>query len=310
MIDNLKIYVNNKDRFEHGLRESQITKLTAPYDQLTGEMHDYPLRGRYKNLQISITEKQAYIKGSIHSFFNSQILDKKAENFDDFSYCDVETALDYLCHHLGVIKQETKVTNLEFGFNLVINKNPKEVIEKQILMMDYASPNRNQKFRGRGAYKEFERSDYSLKIYDKSLQYKIKGMNILRVELKITKARYLQKLGIYNVSDINRVSIENLFPKILALVEKLTIVDTQEPSEILEEHERVLFMNGLNPNYWSSQKNKLSRKEFNRLKKDFEGLLKKANVLNTKNYLLELMDEKFQELKDCNLDEKYLQIAG
>lgn len=51
-----------------------------------------------------------------------------------------------------------------------------------------------------------------------------------------------------------------------------------------------------NPNYWINLKPTKSSKQINRLKKDFEVLLEKHNLLKTKNDILEKLENKFFEL--------------
>jgi hypothetical protein len=56
-----------------------------------------------------------------------------------------------------------------------------------------------------------------------------------------------------------------------------------------------------NPNYWKQLKKEKSLKVFNRVKRDFNFLVKKHNLNKTKNEILKNLESKFQDLlNDCD----------
>ena len=128
-------------------------------------------------------------------------------------------------------------------------------------MYDFQLPNRNEKFYGKGDYLEFKKTDYSLKIYNKSKQNSLKNRNILRVELKITGSRYLKKhFKIYTLSDLDRKRFQLLFNKLLEHFDKLLLVDSLCFQNHFRMDEMILYQNGINPSHWKGLKKNRSPK--------------------------------------------------
>lgn len=305
MIDFIKFEVLNKTLFEHNLETKTDMEILKKYDILSGVELIYPKRGKLKNIDISISEKKAYISGSIHKFSN-MYGGGDEQNYNDFSYCEFKYAINKLCNDLHINSKETKITNLEFGFNLEVNENPKYLIEDNLLMFDFKDHNRNQKFGGRGDFKEFEKSDYSIKVYNKSKQSKIIGKNILRIELKISKPRYLEKFGIWNLEDLNEQSFEILHKDFLKNFEKLIIIDSSTPCNRPRTDDEIYLVYWKNPNNWNTIRKTESYSEQLKVKSRFLRTLRKYFLLSTKNELRELINNKFTLLMNCN-DYKLLQ---
>lgn len=306
MIDNLKLFVLDKHRFENHIINNGLMELKSTINYVTGEINEYPKRGNDLNINMNITQNQATILGSIHKYSNI-IEDKGNQNYNDFSFCQIQQVIRELTEKYH-IENNTSITNLEFGFNLAVEKDPKLIIKNNVLMNNYKSPNRNLKFSGRGDYKEFQLTDYRIKVYNKSKQY---GLNsqILRVEIKITRKRFLQKLDIYSLEDLMyNWTYVKLFEDFIDKLEGLMIVDEFDV-DLIPENDYNRLIKYTNPNYWISIKEK-SPKVITRLKKDFNLLLNKYNLLKTKNELREKLNTKFEELlnPDCR-DTEYREVG-
>jgi hypothetical protein len=138
-------------------------------------------------------------------------------------------------------------------------------------------------------------TDYSIKIYNKSKQFKLES-NILRVELKIIQKRFLQKLGIFKLEDLlNKDAFFRLFEALRDKIEGLVIIDGFQDKIMLENNKDKLNKYS-NPNYWINLKSTKSPKQISRLKKELETLLNKYELLQTKNKILELLENKFIDL--------------
>jgi hypothetical protein len=306
MIDNVKLFVNDKHRFENHIIKNGLMELSSSVNHYTGEVNEYPKRGNDLNLNVNITQNQATILGSIHKYNNIKE-ERGNQNYNDFSFCQIVEVIRQL-EEKYQIKNDTSITNLEFGFNLVVERAPKLIIDNNVLMNNYKSPNKNLKFLGRGNYKEFQLSDYCIKIYDKTKQYRLKS-NILRVELKITRKRFLQKLDIYSLEDLMyNWTYVKLFEDFIAKFEGLIIVDEFD-ADLVPEKDYNKLIKYTNPNYWIGIKGK-SPKVISRLKKDFNFLLNKYDLLKTKNELREKLESKFIELlnSDCT-DSGYREVG-
>lgn len=300
MIDNVKLFVKDKHRFENHIINNGLIELKSTINYVTGEINEYPKKGNNLNLNVNITQNQATILGSIHKYDNI-VEERGNHNYNDFSFCQIQQVIRELTEKYK-IKNDTSITNLEFGFNLVVEKDPKLIIDTNLLMNNFKSPNKNLKFLGRGDYKEFQLTDYNIKFYNKSKQYKL-GTHVLRIELKIIRSRMLKKLGIFSLEELlEKETYYRLFEDFIEKFEGLMIVDEFD-ADLVPEKDYNRLIKYTNPNYWIGIKGK-SPKVISRLKKDFNFLLIKHNLLKTKNELRELLNSKFIELLYSDYDEE------
>ena len=302
MIDNIKMFISDKQRFEERIETKGLMELTSKLSMLTGEVTEYPKKGSDSNLQISINLKSATILGSLHKYKN--LLEENGDqNYDDFNFCQIQEVIRGLIKKYD-IEKGTVLTNLEFGFNIAVSKDPKTIIDSNLLMNNFKSPSKNLKFSGSGDYKEFQLTDYRNKIYNKSKQYRLKD-NILRVELKIIQKRLLQKLGINCLEDLlDKEVLKRLFKLFIEKFEGLIIVDDFDP-EIIPETACSMLNKYMNSNYWTRINTQKSPKQISKLKLEFAGILRKHQLLETKNEIREKLYSKFQVLldsEDCNSD--------
>jgi len=303
MIDNLKFLVSDRHSFENHIVKGKVIDLNTNFNQTTGEVEEYPKRGKDGNLNVGITLNTASMLGSIHKYHNI-MMDRGNQNYDDFYYSQLETEIRGLIKKYN-IENDTSITNLEFGFNLAVEKDPQIILDSNILMNNFKAPNKNLKFSGKGDYKEFQMTDYNLKLYNKSKQFKLEA-NILRVELKVTKKRFLQLTGVYELEDLLDKNILRLVNgRFMELFEGLIIVDCFSP-EIIPENDYNKLNKYTNPSYWIRIKAEKSPRVISRLKKDFLILLEKYELLSTKNQIREKLENKFLELIEV---ETYKKVA-
>jgi hypothetical protein len=293
MIDNIKLFTLDKHKVDNHIINNEVIDLRSYFDYSTGEIKEYPKKGKDLNLEINICEKSTIIKGSLHKYSN-EIAKRGSQNFNDFPFSQIEKQIQSLIKKYK-IENSTSITNLEFGFNLAVEKDPQIILDSNILMNNLKAPNKNLKFSGKGDLKEFQMTDYSIKIYNKSKQFKLES-NILRVELKIIQKRFLQKLGIFKLEDLlNKDAFFRLFEALRDKIEGLVIIDGFQDKIMLENNKDKLNKYS-NPNYWINLKSTKSPKQISRLKKELETLLNKYELLQTKNKILELLENKFIDL--------------
>lgn len=301
MIDNLKLFALDKHKVDSHIINSEVVELQSYFNYATGELKEYPKKGKDLNLEINICEKSTTIKGSLHKYHNEKAK-KGNQNFDDFYFSQIEKQIRGLIKKYK-IENSTSITNLEFGFNLAVEKDPQIILDSNILMNNLKAPNKNLKFSGKGDLKEFQMTDYSIKIYNKSKQFKLES-NILRVELKIIQKRFLQKLGIFKPEDLlNKDAFFRLFETLRDKIEGLVIIDSFQDKMMLETDKNKLNKYS-NPNYWINLKSTKSLKQITMLKKDFEVLLEKHNLLKIKNDILEKLENNFFELMELKVNKK------
>jgi hypothetical protein len=293
MIDNVKIFASEKLRLENHIVNTGVIQLVSPFNIETGEIMEHPKRGKDFNLDISLTKQSSYIKGSLHKYHNIRN-DKGDQNYDDFSYPDIVSEVKDLLvkYELG---DSNYLTNLEFGLNLEVSKDPQLIIDKNILMNKCKGPNKDLKFSGRGDYKEFHTDSHWIKTYNKSKPFKLDSY-ILRLELKIIKKVYLNKLGVFKLEDLtDRNTLRRLYFDFKRNIEGLVIVDEFEGKTIPLQHLNRLN-EYMNPNYWKRLKSSKTSNQIYKLKKDFKLLLVKYQLLETKKEILLKMEIKFLEL--------------
>lgn len=297
MIDNVKMFVTGRHRLENHIKNNQLMDFTSKVSMLTGEVIEYPKKGMDLNLDVSITSQSAIILGSFHKYKNL-LKDNVNQNHDDFNYCQIQEVISGLIKKYN-IEKDTKITNLEFGFNLVVSKDPKIILDNNVLMNNYKAPNKNLKFSGSGDYKEFQLTDYRIKVYNKSKQYKLKS-NILRVELKIITTRLLQQLKINSLEDLlDKDVLTRLFRLFMEKFEGVNIIDNFDPETIPEKDYNKLNKY-TNPNFWIRIKTDKSAKVIFRIKADYNNLLNNYGLLVIKNEIREKLNLKFLELLDSD----------
>lgn len=306
MIDNIKFYINQKDKFEHSLEKCQKIPMNAKYNVYTSEALNYPKSGKLHNLDIRLTQERASVLGSLHKFNNLWIYNDN-HNYNDFNACEIDCVNDFICDSLNIDPRETKITNLEFGFNILVDEDIKGILDRTI-MYNFENHTRKETFRGHGYFKEFSKTDYSIKIYNKSKQYKVQH-NILRIELKITRARLLNKLGIYCLADLNKTSYKSLFKAFLERFDKLLIVDTLRMINEKHKSDKDLLIDGINPHFWVDLKNRGTRNVNAHQKAKFKKLLNDNYSLITHNKIKNSLIAKFNELMNDNCSNSLQQVA-
>jgi hypothetical protein len=297
MIDYIKMFALDKHKVDDHIINNEVVELQSYFNYTTGEIKAYPKKGKDLNLEINICEKSTTIKGSLHKYHNEKA-QKGSQNFNDFYFSQNDEQIRGLIKKYQ-IENSTSITNLEFGFNLVVEKDPKIILDSNILMNNFKAPNKDLKFSGKGDLKEFQMTGYSIKIYNKS-KYCNLDANILRLELKITLKRFLHQLGIFKLEDLlNKEAYLRLFEALRSKIEGLIIIDEFQ-SKIMLETDKDKLNKYSNPNYWINLKSTKSPKQIYRLKKDFDTLLKKHQLLKTKTEIQKKLENKFLELLEIN----------
>lgn len=295
MIDNVKFKVLEREILENHIKKTQVVDLSTSLNLFTGEESQCPMKGKYFNIDVVLSCQGAYVKGSVHKLTNL-LKGKQGHNYNDLSFCSASESIAHIIETFGLKK--TSLTNLEFGLNINLSKEPQNFLDYNLLMYDSESHNKDLKFRGKGDYKEFHKTDYSLKIYNKSKQYGVKS-NILRVEVKIISKRKLEKLGIFSLEDLQREDVINrLYSFLLGELQKLTIIDdylgVKMPSE-----DRNSLNEYTNPNYWKKLRRDRSNKVVNDRKKKLKALIIKYGLDTAQREILTRVSEKFSEMMDC-----------
>lgn len=304
MFDLASTNIKDSKKFENYLEKYTFIEVINGVNIATGEILEYPKKAIFHNINIRINKLYSKLVGSLHKL-NNLIFHNQDQNYNDFTYKDLSVLIPYFIDKFD-LEDNNYLTKLELGFNIKIDCDPQKIIDNHLLMYDYKSHNRDKV--NNGDFKEFFKSDYSLKIYNKSKQYKRKfdiKHHILRIELKLTSKRKIQSFGINCLDDLlDKNKIYKVFEFLLKEFQKLTIIDTIDLDRI-QQKDIDKLNKYTNPNYWNRLKTEnKSYKVQARLKSDFNLILKKYNLTTIKEDLNNKLNYKFLEL--INQDQKEL----
>ena len=295
MIDFIKIHYRDKRSFEPFiLNEQHFEYVEKTVEYHTGEIK-YPYRTRYESMDYGVSEKTGYIKNSLHKFHNV-IKNNGDHNYNNFTYSNLCDSIDLLLKKM-VEPESTTITQLEFGLNIRTSIPAEEIIRKNILMHNYKGANHNRKYYGKGELKQFDYHNYFIKIYDKAKQYKKEfrlKQNILRFELKFTKAVEFHKVGIFNIFDLkDKAKLRSLFILLLKRFDELTIIDDIDNMNLMNSQDMNNYNKYLNSRFWESLSEENKRQTKSRYKKDFERIQEEFSLNQTKQSLRNLLTQKF-----------------
>lgn len=293
MIDFIRIFYRDKERLEQALfDENSFSDVNAVYSIHTAEIK-YPYTATLGSLNIGVSEKSGYIKNSIHKLFNSLFSDSE-HNYNDFGYSSICYTIDYITRKV-IDSDFTKLTQLEFGFNLEIDDSPESVLMRNFLMHQYKE-GFVVDYQNKGKLKQFVHSKYIIKVYDKSKQFGLEN-DLIRIEIKFKKASEFKYLGVYYMTDLKKKNVlRRLFLYLIKRYDELIIVDNFDIHSIADIRDYNLLCMYANPIYWT-QEIKRKHPEFRaRHKKQFEKLLVKNDLLKTKSHIRNLLFKKFIQL--------------
>ncbi|MDE5448562.1 hypothetical protein BAX94_11365 [Elizabethkingia meningoseptica] len=298
MIDNFKIRLDS-----HELTEKYL-KTTGNYTQSfwvgkNDDAKNYPLKKKVSNIELKVSAKQSILGNSLHKYYNILEFKESGEhNYNDFSYCNVLLALEKLNQDFrGLDLNRGYLQSLEFGFNLLVNKEPKYYLDNNFLLFEYKAPTINK---GTNAmnYRKFEHNNIAWKVYDKKSQYGL-NKNIIRIEI-VYGSGELKKLGIQTINDVKRrENILLLYSRYLESFKGFTIVDSRFSRKDLSSEFICDLGNRLEPSYWKYKKGK---NNINRDKTKLKQMIKESHLNTTEIYFRKLIHDKFTELfyySDC-----------
>ncbi len=302
MIDFIKINISDSSKFEHNIVSNQIVDLKTFTDNSTGEIQLYPKYGKYFNIDVKINPYYSKMSGSLHKLENIIFLDQN-QNYNDFTYQQLSSLIPAMEESFN-LTDNNSLSYLELGFNIDIGFDPKILIDNNLLMYEFKNHNKDLKFKGNGDFKEFSKTDYSIKIYNKSKQYRKEfqlNKNLLRIELKLKSKRKIQSLGINCINDLlDKNKLYKIFEFLHKGFIKLTLIDNLE-NVLISSVDLEKLNKYTNPNFWQRARENKSYKIQTRLKRDFDLLKKKYSLTKVKDDLEFKLIYKFWEL--INQDE-------
>lgn len=261
MIDGIKLFcVASPDEIAY---LQSIIDFTAKVSTNTGEVNEYRLTGRYRYFDVSIVAgNRLTIQGSIHRSFRNGI------NHDDFTFSDLKQAIKAIGNELSIDESRLLIQRIEVGVNVRGSPVNYTSLEKNVLI--YKNQPFTEVYRGNGLLSVHQR--FSLKIYNKSNIEKL-PFEIIRFELKITKAIHFKSTGIRTLKDLcTKAKLEQLGAIYLRHFQGI-LMDNHAAMAICEltRKENDFYLKAQNPKYWKHLSTSMSTSS----KRRFRALLQK-----------------------------------
>lgn len=230
-------------------------------------------------------------KGSLHKYHN-YITGQGIQNYNDFTFKQLQFTLDHI-EEVYPTGLAGKLETLEYGINILTEIDPKIIIEDHILLFKGKEGNKTTYSNG-GISKQWDKTNYYLKIYDKGKHYQIQD-NILRVEIKFTTHRGIINAGVESLHSLRQKDVlDGLNNTIMKAIDNLTVIDHTDPQ--ISNREKEIFDIFTSYRKLKNLSKKVSRTEKGRLKKKFQEILSRNKLDTLHTEIRTKVSKKFKEL--------------
>ncbi|MBE9464712.1 hypothetical protein ACFP1I_03975 [Dyadobacter subterraneus] len=182
-------------------------------------------------------------KGSYHKFFNGG-----TQNYDDFTLTNLIEALNMFSVEIGINPTKEKLTNIEFGVNVILPFDVRIVLNALLTYKGIAF----QRPIENANYFQCKTGEFIIKCYDKGREFKL-SQNVLRFEIKVINKRFLIDKGIEITYLSDLLNYEN-YPKLGRLLKEYFSAILFKNSELeissFSNKDKELIWKGGNPIYW------------------------------------------------------------
>lgn len=290
MIDNLKLNLINT--CANTLRSLPILTFYSSVDISTGEIRTINKKGfnvmpyeyaYFKGLTIKIySNERITISGSLHKYYN-----EGEHNANDFNFKAFLGVVEDLNQSLGVLPQNCILRSLEVGINFIPTIEIETLIKNSFL---------HRKKRGiecisydKGNYKQFEHSQYYIKLYDKSKQYHLETP-LVRFEIKYLKMKKVNDLGYYSLQDLVQKGLKPFKKILINELDAILYFDNtiKSDSSMIDKFNNPLYWQDLASN---TKRSSFYKKQLSKLKE-----LTKIHSENTMNDIRQSLINKIDEL--------------
>lgn len=252
-------------------------------------------RAMMDGLTIKVTNNQHInLEGSLHEFAHGN-------NYGQFNVEDLHTAVRRIESTIGVPARNIRLHNLEFGVNVHLPFPVADFLDN-ILSYKGREPDRIT-YNGKGNMRKFTFERYEVKLYDKGLQYGLDRVNILRVELKVTRMIHVQgKTGIKTLSCLlRRENYPLLMDLLIEPVRDAIISENGLPMEGLNKYSRKLHKEGRSRRYWANLF-KNNRRQYWKKSRQYKQLIEESGIVTMKGTVLEEISKTWDRLTNVRHD--------
>lgn len=279
MIDFVKIWIKNISP-EHFIN-NPLLDFGQTIKVNTGEIVEFPVCAKYGDLDIIIkSESFTEVKGSLHKQFTGGL------NWDNFNFENVNDVVVTMCNDLGLMPDNCRIVNLEFGVNVILPFSPEHLLKRLISFKKGESFSVMKTQTGKKIGFKCFQTQYGVKIYDKKYQYKL-SENVIRFEVKVTTMEFLNP--ICKLSDLLQIeTFRQLQRRLIEIFDFVLITDQSIQETQLNATEKKIFYKGVNPKFWETLHDTDRKKYFYYLKR-FKKLQNKYGTENYHSILRELI---------------------
>ena len=219
MYDFVKLRLDaNKDK----LLVNNLIEWENKVNRNTSEIIEHPINTikKFKTFDFKITEKNIYSQGTFHKYWQN------GTNWGDFDLKQFEKAIIQYCAEFEVNPIKSQIHKLEFGVNI----NPPFAATLKNIRNVFVSYNgipfeSLKSYSGQTIGVECNLNQYRIKIYSKTLQYKLKE-NVLRFEIQVKKMQKLPYEKVY-LSDLLKTSmIKYCKAELINVMQQIIIYDS------------------------------------------------------------------------------------
>lgn len=273
--------------------------LISEVNAKTGELSNKST-GTFNQMKIKKYESgMTWISGSLHKYYNQCDF-----NGNDLKFNDVKNAISQLSKDFEVNPSDLILENCEIGINIGLSFEPNNLLNQ--LLFHRSKPFTKPLV---ADYYQSEKDRYVVKIYNKFSQYthklnkpiddvlfqKIDSeliQNAMRFELKYTKMKTLNDLGVFTLQDLTNEMFYPMFNQmILEEWNEVYFYDYTFNDGSLKPQQLSKIKDYRNPNYWRE----LNPKDRYYHKQKFDNLTYLYSD-NSKKYVSELINQKWELL--------------
>jgi hypothetical protein len=201
----------------------------------------------YKGLEFKIYDTGTItIAGSLHKYWNDG-----AHNYNNFNNEALLFVLSDLKTKFNIEPKQCILKCLEIGINITPPIPTNEILDNCFLHK--TKPFEHKHNSDEGNYKQWQHSQYIIKLYNKALQYKKHfdiETEIMRFEIKYLKMQKLNERGIYSLQDLVNHGLHNFKDEVLNEWQNVLFYDNTIQIDRLTTKLKRAVLRYSNNNYW------------------------------------------------------------
>jgi len=245
MIDCLKVHnlpVTPEKLLNNGLLTFPLSNVAT-----TGEVLNRWQVAYFNTLAFKTKGNNSRLTGSLHKHKQG------GKNWQDFNFFDIQETIQELAETFEFDPEKAVINFIEIGINIPMDYDPTRLIKCFVIHGNKSFE--ILKVEGKGYGKISEKDQFTIKVYNKSLQNSL-PFHLLRFEIKVKRMKFLERYGINDLtlSDLTRPEIYPKFKTMLLdLLSGIVIYNPDiDPDKLTNLNDRELLKYGKFADYWTT----------------------------------------------------------